>query len=307
MSKRVVVTGMSVNTAIGDTLDGFTGALMAGRSAISRWTAFPTDRIYSKVGGVLSSYDVAAKLASLQPLVPADVHKRLRKLVAKVPWTTKLSMLLAVDGWQDAGLFDALFWDGRATTTFINPVTGEVVIESGGALESQAAGPPVNSAEMSCEGYSWTAIESKLAGATPLKLASQIPTAMAQAISEHPTYPSLFEWVYKTPEVTAERILFAIATYERELRSDQTPWDRFNGGDSEALTAGQQAGLAVFNVKARCAKCHVPPRFTDNRFHNIGAQLSELDPGRSSISALYSGFYMMKVVLALLVGRMRPR
>ena len=107
MSKRVVVTGMSVNTAIGDTLDGFTGALMAGRSAISRWTAFPTDRIYSKVGGDLSSYDVAAKLASLQPLVPADVHKRLRKLVAKVPWTTKLSMLLAVDGWQDAGLFDA--------------------------------------------------------------------------------------------------------------------------------------------------------------------------------------------------------
>ena len=29
--------------------------------------------------------------------------------------------------------------------------------------------------------------------------------------------------------------------------------------------------------------------------------------GRSSISAMYSGFYMMKVVLALLVGRLRPR
>src|SRR6478735_5258403 len=107
MSKRVVVTGMSVNTAIGDTLDGFRDALMAGRSAISQWKAFSTDRIYSKVGGDLSAYDVAAKLASLQPLVPADVHKRLRKLVAKVPWTTKLSMLLAVDGWRDAGLFDA--------------------------------------------------------------------------------------------------------------------------------------------------------------------------------------------------------
>ena len=184
----------------------------------------------------------------------------------------------------DAGLFDTLFWDGRATTTFINPVTGEVAIESGGALESQAAGPPVSSVEMSCEGYDWTAIESKLAGAKPLKLTRQIPAAMAQAISEHPTYPSLFEWVYKTPGVTAERILFAIATYERELRSDQTPWDRFNAGDSDALTPGQQAGLAVFNVKARCAKCHVPPRFSDNRFHNIGAQASELDPGRSSIS-----------------------
>ena len=29
--------------------------------------------------------------------------------------------------------------------------------------------------------------------------------------------------------------------------------------------------------------------------------------GRSSIGAIYSGFYMLKVVLALLVGRLRPR
>jgi 3-oxoacyl-(acyl-carrier-protein) synthase len=107
MSKRVVVTGMSVNTAIGDTLDGFREGLLAGRSAISRWKAFPTERVYSKVGGDLSHYDVAAKLEALQADIPAEVHKRLRKLVARVPWTTKLSMLLAADGWRDAGLFDA--------------------------------------------------------------------------------------------------------------------------------------------------------------------------------------------------------
>jgi 3-oxoacyl-(acyl-carrier-protein) synthase len=80
---------------------------MAGRSALSNWKAFPTDRIYSKVGGDLSHYDVDAKLASLQERVPADVHKRLRKLVSRVAWTTKLSMLMAVDGWLDAGLFGA--------------------------------------------------------------------------------------------------------------------------------------------------------------------------------------------------------
>jgi 3-oxoacyl-(acyl-carrier-protein) synthase len=107
MSKRIVVTGMSVNTALGDTLDGFREGLMAGRSAISAWRAFPTDRVYSKVGGDLSWYDVEAKLAAVQPRLPADVYKRLRKLVARVPWTTKLSMLLAVDGWLDAGLFGA--------------------------------------------------------------------------------------------------------------------------------------------------------------------------------------------------------
>ena len=98
MSKRVVVTGMSVNTAIGDTLADFRDGLMAGRSALSRWKAFPADRIYSKVGGDLSGYDVDAKVAALASVMPADVHKRLRKLAARVPWTTKLSMLLAVDG-----------------------------------------------------------------------------------------------------------------------------------------------------------------------------------------------------------------
>jgi cytochrome c peroxidase len=184
----------------------------------------------------------------------------------------------------DAVFFDELFWDGRATTSFVDPVTGTVAIASGGALESQAAGPPLSSVEMSCEGYSWTAIEAKLAAATPLKLASQVPGAMAEALSQHPSYPALFEWVYGTPEVTARRILFAIATYERQLRSDQTPWDRFNAGNSDALTPDQRAGLALFNVKARCAKCHAPPLFTDNKFHNIGAQASDLDPGRSAIS-----------------------
>jgi cytochrome c peroxidase len=184
----------------------------------------------------------------------------------------------------DAWVFNQLFWDGRATTSFVDPVTGAVAIESGGALESQAAGPPVSNVEMSCEGYSWTAIEEKLAAAAPLKFASQIPAAMSEAISQHPSYPALFAWVYGTSEVTARRILFAIATYERQLRSDQTPWDRFNAGDAEALTPDQQAGLALFNVQARCSVCHVPPLFTDNKFHNIGAQAAKLDAGRSSIS-----------------------
>jgi cytochrome c peroxidase len=184
----------------------------------------------------------------------------------------------------DAWFFDELFWDGRARSAFVDPVTGAVAIEAGGALESQAAGPPVNSSEMSCEGYGWTDIESKLAASTPLKFASEIPDALSQAIGQHPSYPALFEWAYGTPEVTARRILFAIATYERELRSDQTPWDRFNAGDAEALTPDQRAGLAVFNVKARCSTCHAAPLFTDNQFHNIGAQAANLDPGRSSIS-----------------------
>lgn len=104
-SERIAVTGMAINTPLGDTLPGYLEALLAGRSALSNWKRWDTSRIYSKVGADLSDYDVKAKLARLSSEIPADVHKRLRKLVSRAPWSTGLSMLLAVDGFRDAGLF----------------------------------------------------------------------------------------------------------------------------------------------------------------------------------------------------------
>jgi 3-oxoacyl-[acyl-carrier-protein] synthase I len=103
---RIVITGMAINTPLGDTLDGFCQALMAGRSAITRWKTIDTEPIYSKVGGDLSDYDIAAKVERLRSRIPADIHKRLRRLMAKSPWSTRLTMLTAVDAWIDAG-FDA--------------------------------------------------------------------------------------------------------------------------------------------------------------------------------------------------------
>lgn len=105
-SKRVAVTGMSINTPIGDSLESFGRSLMAGRSALTNWKAFPTDRVYSKVGADLSDYDLAGAVAALDGRIPAEVFKRLRKLTGRVAWTTRFSMLLAVQGWLDAGLFD---------------------------------------------------------------------------------------------------------------------------------------------------------------------------------------------------------
>jgi 3-oxoacyl-(acyl-carrier-protein) synthase len=94
---------MSINTPLGDTLDGFIAALMRGQSAITRWKSIDTGRIYSKVGGDLSDYNVSAKLDKLIPVTPSDIHKRLRKLVAKSPFSTRLTSLVAVDAWHDAG------------------------------------------------------------------------------------------------------------------------------------------------------------------------------------------------------------
>lgn len=103
-TRRVVITGMAINTPIGDTLDTFLANLLAGRSAITRWRAFDSSEIYSKVGGDLSGYDVAAKVNYLEDRLDPATHKRLRKLIAHAPWSTQLSVIAAADAWCDAGL-----------------------------------------------------------------------------------------------------------------------------------------------------------------------------------------------------------
>jgi 3-oxoacyl-(acyl-carrier-protein) synthase len=102
--KRIVITGMAVNTPLGDNLDAFLAGLLAGKSAITRWKLFADEPIYSKIGGDLSDYDTQSKLRSLEGLVDDAIFARLRKLSKRAPWATKLTMLLAVDAYADAKL-----------------------------------------------------------------------------------------------------------------------------------------------------------------------------------------------------------
>jgi len=103
-NKRIVITGMSVNTPLGDTLESFYAGLIAGRSAIGPWKFFDTSKCYSKVGADLSDYDVKKKLASFEPILPKEMYKRLKKLMSCAPFSTRLSLLLAAEAWREAGL-----------------------------------------------------------------------------------------------------------------------------------------------------------------------------------------------------------
>jgi 3-oxoacyl-(acyl-carrier-protein) synthase len=105
--ERIAITGMSINTPLGDTLDGFLNGLLAGRSALSRWKSLDTSRIYAKVGADLSEYDVDAKVASFEGRIPGDMFKRMRKLVFRAPWSTRLTILMSLDAFLDSGLPDA--------------------------------------------------------------------------------------------------------------------------------------------------------------------------------------------------------
>jgi cytochrome c peroxidase len=180
--------------------------------------------------------------------------------------------------------FDELFWDGRASGTFVDPTTRAVVIAAGGALESQSLAPLVSSVEMGHESRTFAEIESKLADVEPLRLASNLTPDIVSALAVDPTYPELFETAFGDPQITAVRIAFALATYERTLLPDQTPWDAFNLGNPNALTPFQMQGLLLFNGQGQCAGCHIPPVFSDGTFRNIGLRPVAEDLGRQLVT-----------------------
>lgn len=180
-----------------------------------------------------------------------------------------------------------LFWDGRASSVFRDPVTNNVVLASGGALESQIAGPPTSEVEMSHIGRSWTSIAADLASCTPLALADQVPVPLQAFVQGH-TYASLFQQVYGTPGVTPVRIIFAIASYERTLISDQSPFD-LSLVNQATLTTQQASGLLKF--RGLCSGCHTdvnPPVLTTgpvlHDFRNVGVRPLAEDVGRAAVT-----------------------
>lgn len=187
-----------------------------------------------------------------------------------------------------AAFHSNLFWDGRASTQFDDPETSLMLIPFGGALESQATGPILSPVEMGHEGRTWQDVRSKLQNRTPLALARNLTPDVQQALQQQPTYPALFTAAFGDGAITAARIAFAIASYERTLIPDATPWDRFMAGQTTALTQNQQTGWVLFQGAARCVACHLDPLFQDDQFHNLGLRPKSEDRGVGPIHGVPS-------------------
>jgi cytochrome c peroxidase len=183
-----------------------------------------------------------------------------------------------------AAWFPELFWDGRARGTFADPATSAVVLPAGGALESQALGPLLARDEMAHDARTFANVEQKLVTAKPMALAANLPPDLAAAIAGGVTYPQLFAAAFGSPQITAARVALALATYQRTLVPNQTPYDAFVGGNTAALTPQQAQGLAIFNGPGRCNLCHTPGLFSDGQFRNVGLRPIAQDPGRQAVT-----------------------
>lgn len=146
-------------------------------------------------------------------------------------------------GLADTAFAKVQFWDGRAAT-----------------LEAQAFGPIENPNEMNMPR---AGLVEKLRASRPL-------------VNE---FAKVFP---DRPQITDETVAAALATFERSLRSGESPFDRYVGGDDAALSPDARRGFELFRGKANCVTCHSGWRLTDDGFHDIGLSPMQ-DRGRGAI------------------------
>lgn len=94
-------------------------------------------------------------------------------------------------------------------------------------------------------------------------------------------YVAEFETAYPGEGVNAGTLSKAVASFERTVISNNSPFDQWVKGDDKALTAQQVRGFELFTNKEKgnCAACHSGPNFTDDGFHNIGlASFGDKEP-----------------------------
>ena len=142
-----------------------------------------------------------------------------------------------------------MFWDNRAKS-----------------LEEQALLPLLSFEEMRGNAYSEAAALDSI-------------TARLQNIA---AYRSMFEAAFGTTTITAENMAKAIATFERTLLANNSPFDRYMRGDENAMTAEQIEGMNEF-IEVGCVACHSGAMFSDYELHVLGVRdnnkLNESDDG----------------------------
>lgn len=164
-------------------------------------------------------------------------------------------------GWSDGlpkGIGNGMATLPRATPTIINTAYQRHQMWDGRArtLEEQAHGPMANSAEM-----------------------NQNPDELIAELKAVPGYVKMFKKAYPGEGITMKTVTKAIASFERTIVSNDTPFDRWQRGDETAVSEEVKRGFELFKGKANCVACHHGFNFEDDGFHNIGLKDTD-DLGR---------------------------
>jgi cytochrome c peroxidase len=143
-----------------------------------------------------------------------------------------------------------MFWDNRVH-----------------GLEAQALAPLVSREEMRGDVFG----------------AEHAVNAVVDRLRAVPEYVALFRGVYGAgTAIDAAQLSGALAAFQRTLVTRGSPFDRYLGGETGALTPQQRRGMDAF-ARADCTECHRGPMLSDFRLHALGVrehpQLTAPDEG----------------------------
>ena len=135
----------------------------------------------------------------------------------------------------------SMFWDNR-----------------GISLEDQALGPIHSKEEMRGENFT----------------DAEIMNVVVQRLEGNALYVDLFNQAFGSEVIDATRISQAIASFERTLVNNNTPFDQFARGDSGALDKQEIRGLNLF-IESGCTNCHSGPMLSDYELHALPVSIND--------------------------------
>lgn len=123
----------------------------------------------------------------------------------------------------------------------------------------------------------------------PKEMALAWPDAVAR-LEQDAEYPGLFCAAFGTRTITMNRVVKAIAQFERTFISANSKWDQWKRGEV-TLSPIEERGRIFFLIEGKgdCFHCHVEPLFAEPlfgtaSFHNTGLDSVVVDGGRGEIS-----------------------
>lgn len=227
----------------------------------------------------------APPLGLQAPPVPADNPMTPEKVA--LGWQLFYDGRLSSDGsvsCSSCHLPEAGFADPRPVSTGV-----------GGALGLRNAPSIINAAYNGSQFWDGRAASLEAQALEPIQGAVEMANteeALSARLGGIPGYRQQFEAVFGDPAVTLDRVVKAIAAFERVVLSGDSPWDRVTQlGDSSAVSAAVLRGAAVFEGSGRCTECHGGSVFIDGpagEFHNLGVGMSEPTPdlGRFTVTSV---------------------
>jgi cytochrome c peroxidase len=187
----------------------------------------------------------------------------------------------------NVGYFTSYTWDGKFET-----------------LEKHAPGPMFSAVEMGNNinstkkaGGSLGYYESDPGNNDTLLMFKRL------ADGNNAKYVTLFVNAFGDASISLDRIVKAIACFERTIVSPGSPFDSYNrylhqaGGSSSTISESAKRGFKLFTdpAKANCISCHSGYNFTDGTFRNNGIAAVEGDTGRFLVTRKQSDKYCYRV------------